>query len=192
MSDMKKYFIGMNSDFEDMDEGPSEPLYDIVYNMHMAPTTTMSTPKTQRRYSQSMTNPSQESELKSDYRNQSNLLRYKKDQQLYKDMIQLNIKQDKIQKALNATAYESKTEAINWLIRHNKDSILNSEYTSPTREFMVLMCPVGRLANQIEMFLSESLMKVGPNEAHFNNRLPYMKLTPFFKVRHFLQSTADH
>ncbi len=188
MSDnIKKNLSAVNSSnvntdsIEYMDVDVSEPLYDLIYKTPATPTFQVKfTPNLQRKYQDKSANS--EPDQKYNYKGQSVSLLYKKDQQLYKEMIQLNIKQDKIEKALNATAYESKTDTINWLIRHNKDLILNRDYTNPTREFILLMCPIGNLACQIETFLSESQVKCGLNEAHFNNQLPFMKLTPFFKV----------
>jgi uncharacterized UBP type Zn finger protein len=109
-----------------------------------------------------------------------------RDSQLYglaRELLNLGIKADRIDKALAACALKSQTDAINWLISHSKDPILNSDFNSPTREFILLLCPVSRLANEISCFLNESQLNFGLNEAHFNNALPFMKLSSFFKVK---------
>ncbi len=88
----------------------------------------------------------------------------------------------KIEKALAATGYQNSTEAINWIMKHSKDALLNQDSVIATRDYILVICPVGRLATQITTFLHQSRLKCSNNEAHFNNLLPFMKLTPFFKV----------
>jgi hypothetical protein len=101
---------------------------------------------------------------------------------LLKELMQLSIKREKIEKALAATGYQRSIDAINWLMKHSKDPVLLHDSIISTRDFILLLCPVGRLASQIDTFLQQSKFKCGTNEAHFNNSLPYMKLSPFFKV----------
>jgi hypothetical protein len=105
---------------------------------------------------------------------------------LLKELMQLSIKREKIEKALAATGYQRSIDAINWLMKHSKDPILLHDSIISTRDFILLLCPVGRLASQIDTFLQQSKFKCGTNEAHFNNSLPYMKLSPFFKVKRSL------
>lgn len=100
---------------------------------------------------------------------------------LLKDMLQLSIKKEKIEKALSATGYQNSMNAINWLMRHAKDPFLNQDSKLPTREYALVLCPVGRLAEQIGTFIELSKKKC-TNDVVFNNFLPYMKLTSFFKV----------
>ena len=102
---------------------------------------------------------------------------------LFKELMQLSIKKEKVEKALAATGYQNSSDAINWLMKHSKDPLLNSDSATPTREYMLALCPIGKLATQIAAFLQQSKIKCSPpNEALFNNLLPYMKLTSFFKV----------
>jgi hypothetical protein len=101
---------------------------------------------------------------------------------LLKELIQLGIKKEKLEKALASTAYQSGTDAINWLISHSKDPLVNNDNVLSTRDFILVLCPVGKLANQIGTFFQQSKAKCNANEAHFTNLLPYMKLSPFFKV----------
>ena len=101
---------------------------------------------------------------------------------LFKELIQFGIKREKLEKALAATGYSTSLEAINWLMKHSRDPILLNDSVISTRDYMLVMCPVGRLATQISSFFQQAKLKCGPNEAHYNNLLPYMKLSPFFKV----------
>jgi hypothetical protein len=101
---------------------------------------------------------------------------------LFKELIQFGIKKEKLEKALAATGYSTSLEAINWLMKHSRDPILLNDSIISTRDYMLVMCPVGRLAAQISSFFQQAKLKCGPNEAHYNNLLPYMKLSPFFKV----------
>ena len=108
---------------------------------------------------------------------------------LFKELMQLSIKKEKVEKALAATGYQNSSDAINWLMKHSKDPFLNSDSSMPTREYMLALCPIGKLATQIAAFLQQSKIKCSPpNEALFNNLLPYMKLTSFFKVKIWSQS----
>jgi hypothetical protein len=104
------------------------------------------------------------------------------EQALYRDLADLNIKKEKIDKVLAAIPFQNSVEAVNWLMRHSKDPMLNNDSVTSSREYILVMCPVGRLANQIGTFFQQSKMKHGPNEAHFNNLLPFIKLSPFFKL----------
>jgi hypothetical protein len=108
--------------------------------------------------------------------------RHRHETNLLKELMQLSIKKDKIEKALAATGYQNSTEAINWIMKHSKDALLNQDSVIATRDYILVICPVGRLATQITTFLHQSRLKCSNNEAHFNNLLPFMKLTPFFKV----------
>lgn len=113
--------------------------------------------------------------------NQSNH-RHRHETNLLKELMQLSIKKEKIEKALAATGYQNSTEAINWIMKHSKDALLNQDSVIATRDYILVICPIGRIATQISTFLQQSKLKCGNNEAHFNNLLPFMKLTPFFKV----------
>ena len=101
---------------------------------------------------------------------------------LLKELMQLSIKREKIEKSLAATGYQKSIDAINWLMKHSRDPILVDDSILSTRDYILVLCPVGRLANQIATFLNQSKSKCGPNEAHYSNVLPYMKLSSFFKV----------
>jgi hypothetical protein len=127
--------------------------------------------------------PQQQQQLQSQQQQQSQSNgRHRHETNLLKELMQLSIKKDKIEKALAATGYQNSTEAINWIMKHSKDALLNQDSVIATRDYILVICPVGRLANQITTFLHQSRLKCGNNEAHFNNLLPFMKLTPFFKV----------
>jgi hypothetical protein len=104
---------------------------------------------------------------------------------LLKDLVQLGVKRERAEKALAATAYASSMDAVGWLMAHSRDPLIatpNGDAVLSTRDFMLVLCPVGRLASQIAAFFQQSRAKCGPNDAHFTNILPYMKLSPFFKV----------
>lgn len=100
---------------------------------------------------------------------------------LVKELTQLNIKKDKIDKSLAATGYTNSMNAINWLMRHSKDPYLAQDPKTPTREYVLVLCPVGKLADQISKFMQVTKSKSSPDTI-FNDNLPYMKLTSFFKV----------
>ena len=101
---------------------------------------------------------------------------------LLKELSQLGIKKEKLEKALAATGYQNSVDAINWLMKHAKDPLISNESITSSRDYMLVMCPIGRLASQISTFFQHSKSKCGPNEAHYHHVLPYMKLSPFFKV----------
>lgn len=101
---------------------------------------------------------------------------------LIKELLSLGIKKDRIEKALAATGYQNSFDAINWLIKHAKDPILNNESLISSRDCLLVLCPVGKLESQISQFFQTVEQKIGCNEAHYNNLLPFMKLTPFFKI----------
>ena len=100
---------------------------------------------------------------------------------LLKDLLSLGIKKNRIEKALAATGYQNSFDAINWLMKHAKDPILDETLIS-SRDCILLLCPVGILESQITQFFHSVKQKIGCNEAHYNNLLPFMKLTPFFKI----------
>ena len=100
---------------------------------------------------------------------------------LARELSQLNIKKDKIDKSLAATGYTNSMNAINWLMRHSKDPDIAQDPKIPTREYVLVLCPVGKLAEQIGKFMQVSKAKTTA-ETIFNSSLPYMKLTSFFKV----------
>ncbi len=101
---------------------------------------------------------------------------------LLKELTQLGIKKEKLEKSLAATGYQNSVDAINWLMKHAKDPLLANESIASSRDYMLVLCPIGRLASQISTFFQQSKIKCGPNEAHYHHVLPYMKLSPFFKV----------
>ena len=101
---------------------------------------------------------------------------------LLKELTQLGIKKEKLEKALAATGFQNSVDAINWLMKHAKDPLLSNESIMSSRDYMLVLCPIGRLASQISTFFQQSKSKCGPNEAHYHHVLPYMKLSPFFKV----------
>ena len=101
---------------------------------------------------------------------------------LLKELSQLGIKREKLEKGLSATGYQNSVDVINWLMKHSKDPVLANDSITSSRDYMLVMCPIGRLASQIGTFFQQSKVKCGTNEAHFHHVLPYMKLSPFFKV----------
>jgi hypothetical protein len=107
---------------------------------------------------------------------------YKLENSIFSNLMKLNIRRDNVEKALAATGYTSQLDAMNWLINHSNDKILNTPSIYSSRDFILLLCPTGRLADEIDTFLKASKIKCGSNDAHNNNMLPFMKLTPFFKV----------
>lgn len=80
--------------------------------------------------------------------------------------------------------YTTSLDAISWMMAHSRDPLLgpNGDPVLSTRDFMLVLCPVGRMAAQIGTFFQQSRAKCGQNDAHYTNILPYMKLSPFFKV----------
>ncbi|CAF0785149.1 unnamed protein product [Brachionus calyciflorus] len=101
---------------------------------------------------------------------------------LYKELSSLGLKKDRLEKALAATAYTNSIDAINWLMKHSKDPFVNNETITSTRDCLLALCPIGQLQSQISNFFQQVKQKIGCNEAHYNNLLPFMKLTPFFKL----------
>lgn len=101
---------------------------------------------------------------------------------LYKELASLGLKKDRLEKALAATGYQNSIDAINWLMKHAKDPVLNNEAIASSRDCLLALCPAGRLADQISTYFQQVKQTIGCNEAHYNNLLPFMKLTPFFKI----------
>ena len=106
---------------------------------------------------------------------------------LLRELSQLGIKREKLEKALASTGYQNSVDAINWLMKHSKDPLLTNDSITSSRDYMLVMCPIGRLASQISTFFQQTKLKCGPNEAHYHHILPYMKLSPFFKVIFYLE-----
>ncbi len=100
---------------------------------------------------------------------------------LLNELLQLSIKREKIEKALAATGFKNSMNAINWLMKHSKDPFLNQDPKIPVREYVLVLTPVKKLADQISKFVQVSKAKCS-NETIFNESLSYMKLTSFFKV----------
>lgn len=103
---------------------------------------------------------------------------------LLKELLQLSIKREKIEKALAATGYTNSMKAINWLMKHSKDPYLSQDPKIPVREYVLVLSPIGRLAEEIGKFIQVSKVKCS-SETIFNKAIPYMKLTSFFKVEDF-------
>ena len=103
--------------------------------------------------------------------------------QLLKELLEIGLIKGKAEKALAATAHTSSIDAISWLLKHSNDHIItNADLYQSTRDYILVLCPVGLLASQIESFLKNSRAKCGSNNAHFTNALPFIKLTSFFRV----------
>ena len=87
----------------------------------------------------------------------------------------MGFSRERSRKALAATGGRDARLAADWILAHVNDSTL--DHSSP-RNFVVYLCPKGKLQEQCQTFWDASKVQVGVNGAH--KSLPHMTLTPTF------------
>ncbi|OQV12571.1 putative Ubiquitin-associated and SH3 domain-containing protein B [Hypsibius exemplaris] len=80
-------------------------------------------------------------------------------------LLRMGFPMDRAEKALTCTGDVSVPAAIDWILSHKDDPLLDVQ---DQREYLVYLCPSGPLLEKIEEFLNKTVETSGRNGAHLH------------------------